>query len=54
MRKFFIRIIFLSTITLVLSVIYLSFLGIETDKFDDLIKNRANEVNKYVKLGFKK
>ena len=32
--------------------IFLSYFGIETDKFDGLIKKRANETNKYVKLGF--
>ena len=35
-------------------IIFLSYFGIETDKFDILIKNKANEVNRYVKLGFKK
>ncbi len=32
---------------------YLSYFGIETDKFDDLIKTKANEVNKDIKLEFK-
>jgi len=34
--------------------IFLSYFGIETDKFDALIKNKANEVNRHVKLGFNK
>ena len=36
------------------SVIYLSYFGIETDKFDTLIKTKANEVNQNVKLEFNK
>ena len=39
-------------ITIILLVIYLNFFGITTDKFDALIKNKANEVNKNVKLNF--
>ena len=35
-------------------LIYLSYFGINTDKFDDLIKNKANEVNQHVKLEFQK
>ena len=38
----------------VFSIIFLSYFGLETDKFDDLIKSKANEVNKYVKLEFQK
>ena len=36
------------------AIIFLSLFGIETDKFDRLIKSKANEVNKYVKLEFQK
>jgi len=36
------------------ATIFLSYFGIETDKFDGLIKSKANEVNRYVKLGFQK
>ena len=50
MGKFFLRLFVLLLITIVSSTIYLSYFGIETDKFDSLIKNKANEVNKYVKL----
>ena len=54
MGKFLIKFsLFLITIIIIITV-YLSYFGLETDKFDDLIKNRANEVNKYVKLGFNK
>ena len=37
-----------------LLVIFLTYFGLETDKFDDLIKNKANEINQYVKLEFQK
>ena len=41
-------------VTITALVIYLSYFGIETDKFDSFIKNKANEVNKHVKLEFQK
>jgi len=43
--------IFLATTAL--AIIFLSYFGIETDKFDQLIKSKTNEVNKLVKLDFK-
>ena len=47
--------IFLSILIIaVLVIIFLSFVGLETDKFDNLIKSKANEVNQNIKLGFKK
>ena len=52
MSRFFLRTFVLFVIILVSISIFLSYFGIETDKFDGLIKKRANETNKYVKLGF--
>ena len=54
MGKFFLRLSSLLLITIVLLIIYLSYFGIKTDKFNDLIKNKANGVNQYVKLEFQK
>ena len=54
MGKFFSRFLLLLLITVVSLIIYLSYFGINTDKFDDLIKNKANEVNQNVKLEFQK
>jgi len=54
MGKFFLRLFSLLLITIVLLIIYLSYFGIKTDKFNDLIKNKANELNQYVKLEFQK
>ena len=54
MGKFFLKFFFLLLITITLLIIYLSYFGIKTDKFDNLIKNKANEVNQYIKLEFKK
>ena len=54
MGKFFLRLILFVLIILIITTIFLSFFGIETDKFDGLIKNKANEVNRYVKFGFQK
>ena len=54
MGKFFSRFLLLLLVTVVSLIIYLSYFGISTDKFDDLIKNKANEVNQNVKLEFQK
>jgi len=52
--KFFLRFFLIVLIVVVSATIFLSYFGIETDKFDGLIKSKANEVNRYVKLGFQK
>ena len=52
MGRLFLRIFFLLAAILISIIIFLIYFGIETDKFDGLIKNRVNETNKYVKLGF--
>ena len=54
MSKFFSRVFLLLLITIFSLIIYLSYFGIKTDRFDDLIKNKANEVSKHVKLEFRK
>ena len=54
MGKFFSRFLLLLLVTIVSLIIYLSYFGINTDKFDDLIKNKANEVNQNVELEFQK
>ena len=33
-------------------ILFLSYIGLETSKFDYLIKNKVNEVNKKIKVGF--
>ena len=54
MSKFILRFLFLITIIIFLTILYLSYFGIETGKFDSLIKEKANEVNKNIKLEFNK
>ena len=54
MGKFFSRFLLLLLVTVVSLIIYLSYFGINTDKFDDLIKNKANAVNQNVELEFQK
>ena len=54
MGKFFLKFFLIVLIIAVSTIIFLSYFGIETDKFDGLIKNKANEINRYVKLGFQK
>jgi len=54
MGKLVVKFFFL-IITLVISaVIFLSYVGLETDKFDSLIKTKVNDVNEHVKLEFNK
>jgi len=54
MGKFILRFIFLILIIIFFAGAYLSYFGVETDKFDSLIKKNANEVNQNVKLEFNK
>jgi hypothetical protein len=54
MIKFFLRFLFLILIILTATIFFLSYFGLETDKFDSLIKNKANTVNQNVKLEFNK
>ena len=53
MGRFFLKFFLTILILAVFSIIFLSYFGLETDKFDDLIKGKANEVNRYVRLEFK-
>ena len=52
MGKFFLKIFIVLLVILFSFLIYLSFFGIETNKFDALIKEKANQVNQNVKLEF--
>jgi len=52
MGKFLLRFFIVLLVTIAAVAIYLSYFGYETDKFDGFIKNKANEVNKHVKLEF--
>ena len=54
MGKFLFRFLFIFIISIVFIIAYLSYLGLETDKFDALIKKKANEINQNVQLEFNK
>ena len=54
MSKFFFRFFLIVLVILIFVIIFLSYVGIETDKFDGLIKGKANEVNQHITIGFKK
>ena len=54
MYKFFLRLFLLVIIVVTSSIIFLSYFGIETDKFDSIIKEKVNEINQNVKLEFNK
>ena len=54
MGKLLLRFFLLLLITTISILIYLSYFGIKTDKFDNLIKRKANEAHQHVKLEFQK
>ena len=54
MIKFISRFTAILLTILVSLIIYTSYFGINTDKFDSLIKNKANSVNQYIQLEFNK
>ena len=52
MGKFILRFLLLILIIIFSTTAYLSYFGIETNRFDSFIKKKANEVNQNVKLEF--
>ena len=54
MGKFFLRFFLIVLIISISVIIFLSYFGIKTDKFDGLIKRKANEVNRHTTIGFQK
>ena len=54
MGKFFLRFFFLILFFTISFLIYVSYFGVETGKFDSLIKKKFNETNHYAKLEFDK
>ncbi len=54
MGKFFLRFFVIIFILAISIIFFLSYIGLETNKFNDLIKSKANETHQYVKLEFKK
>ena len=54
MKKFLLRFFLIFSILGTILIVFLNFFGLETDKFDSLIKNKSNEVNQYIKVDFQK
>ncbi len=54
MGKFFLRFFLIILIIIVSVVLFLTYFGLETDRFDNLIKNETNEINQNIKLEFQK
>ncbi len=54
MRKFLLRFFIAIVILIFLSIIYLSTIGVETESFNEQIKNKVNESNKNLQLNLKK
>ena len=54
MIKFFLKFFLIILVILISLVVYLSYFGVETDKFDYLIKKKTNEIKQNVKLEFNK
>ena len=54
MRIFFYRTFILITTIFILTILYLSYFGLKTKKFDNLIKEKVNSINRITKIEFKK
>ena len=54
MSKLLLRFFILLLVIIFSCTLYLAYFGIETDKFDALIKEKTNEVNQNIKLEFNK
>ena len=54
MVRFFSKFFIILLVITSLIIIYLSYFGVETDKFDPLIKERANTINQNIKFEFNK
>ena len=54
MKKFFISIFFIILITLTSAILYLSYFGYQTDKFNNIVKSEINKKNKNFNLEFEK
>ena len=54
MRKFLLKFFIAISILILLPIIYLSTIGIETDIYNEQIKNKVNESNKNLQLNLKK
>ena len=54
MGKLVLRFFLLSLAVIILMAIFLTYFGFETDRFNVLIKNKANEINQYTELDFEK
>jgi len=52
MGKFFIKFFSISLLALFIIIIFLSYYGLETNRFNTLIKSKANEVNNNIRLEF--
>ncbi len=54
MKKFLVKFFIAITVLIFLSIIYLSTIGIETESFNEQIKNKVKESNKNLQLNLKK
>ena len=53
MGKFFLNFFLILFITVISTIIFFSYFGLETNRFDRLIKSKANKINQNVKLEFR-
>ena len=54
MKNYFLRFVFFAITVLLLFIIYLSAIGLETDKFNNQIKNEINKFNNSLDIELKK
>ena len=52
MFKFFYKFFLIFLITVSFLIIFFTYFGVETSRFDALIKSKANDINRFVKLDF--
>jgi len=54
MFKFLSKFLIFFLLLLITTSLFLSYFGLETEKFNNLIKEKANAINQYVKIDFEK
>ena len=52
MPKFLLKFLLFILLIAITLIIFLNYVGLETDKFNNLIKNKANQAHQHVKLDF--
>ena len=54
MNRFLLRFFLVIVTITAFAIIFLGYFGLETDRFNSLIKNKSNKINQHTKLDFSK